>query len=220
MYYFESLIHEAVTLRRQAMPIPKLAREVSRLYECPETGGNVGAALEEPFFPLTLYEKHHLCVREKGGTGVARAGQDLFVLSHMYLRIRKDIDRYFDCRRMTCVDLNGDATQKVSPDDWCSLCGECCQLTGTVPDPPETVRYPGYWYAYIAGDGPLVQRFCPFLFELPVQGHFFCAIHRIKPLTCLAYGKAQCEENHPGKARSEPYRMNGERSISRRLGAS
>jgi len=198
MYYFESLIHEAVKLRHQGISVSKIARAVRRVYEAPENGEPVQAALEDPFFPLTLYEKHHMLVCKKGKAGVARAGQDLFLLSQMYLRIRKDIDRYFDARRMTCVDLSGDATQKVSPDDWCSLCGECCQLKGTVPDPPETVRYPGYWYAYIAGDGPLVQRFCPFLFELPVQGLFFCAIHHIKPLTCLAYGKEDCEQSHPG----------------------
>jgi len=209
VYNFESLIHEAVKLRQQLRPVSKVTIAVSRLYEDPNTSERVQTAFEDPFFPLTLYEKHHLLVCKKGKAGVARAGQDLFRLSHMYLRIRRDIDRHFEPRRITCVDLSGDATQMVFPEDWCSLCGECCQLAGTVPDPPETIRYPGYWYAYIAGDGPIIQKFCPFLFELPAQGLFFCAIHHIKPLTCLAYGKANCDENHTGMAVSGPHGMNG-----------
>jgi len=200
MYYLESLIHEAVRLRQKGIPAGAIAEAVGLLYEDPRTGEQVQQALQDPFFPLTLYAKHHLGACERGEAGVARAGQDLALLSRMFLRIRRDIDRYFENREITCVDLNGDATQAVNTDDWCSLCGACCQLSGTIPDPPETIRYPGYWYTYIAGDGPLIQRFCPFLFELPMQGLFFCAIHQVKPLTCLAYGKENCEENHPGMA--------------------
>ncbi|MDZ7699806.1 MAG: hypothetical protein U5R49_23740 [Deltaproteobacteria bacterium] len=204
MYRFESLIHEAVRFRQSGMPVSKDAVEVSRLYEDRAGGEPVQTALEDPFFPLTLYAKKHLSACESGEAGVARAGRDLALLSGMYLRIRKDIPRYFGNREVTCVDLNGDANQEVHSDDWCSLCGECCQLPGTIPDPPEPIRYPGYWYTYIAGDGPLIQQFCPFLFELPVQSLFFCAIHTIKPLTCLAYGKENCEESHPGMAVSNP----------------
>lgn len=182
------------------MPISEIAEDVGLLYEETGRGQEVTEALHDPFFPLTLYVKHHLSVCDRGRSGLGRAGQDLALLSRMFLRLRKDIDRWFGNREATCVDLNGDAAQEVSGGQWCSLCGECCQLPGTVPDPPEPIRYPGYWYAYIAGDSPLLQRFCPFLFELPPQGLFFCAIHNVKPLTCLAYGKEDCEKRHPGKA--------------------
>jgi len=198
MVTFEILIYEAVRLRQKALGVSGVARTIGRFYEEIERGEQVREALQDPFFPLTLYAKHHVGGSENGKRNVARAGQDLALLSRMFLKIRDDIDRYFGNREVTCVDLNGDATQAVSTGQWCSLCGECCQLPGTVSDPPKTIRYPGYWYAYIAGDSPIVQRFCPFLFELPSQGLFFCAIHHVKPLTCLAYGKEDCEENHPG----------------------
>jgi len=198
MTYFESLIHEAVRRRRAALSVSEVVRAVGSLYEDVCIGGEVEEALQDPFFPLTLYARHHLPFRDWGRSGVGKAGQDLALLSRMFLRIRKDIDRRFGNREATCLDLNGDANQEVALGQWCSLCGECCQLPGTIPDPPEPVRYPGYWYAYIAGDSPLIQRFCPFLFELAPQGLFFCAIHNVKPLTCLAYGREDCEEKHPG----------------------
>jgi len=200
MTYFESLIHEAVRLRQAASGLSGLVRAIGYLYEETRIGQEVEEALSDPFFPLTLFAKHHLRLSLGGRHDMTKAAHDLALLSRMFLRIRKDIDRTFGNREVTCVDLNGDANQGVMTGQWCSLCGECCQLPGTVPDPPGSVRYPGYWYTYISGDSPLIQRFCPFLFELPPQGLFFCAIHHVKPLTCLAYEKADCEKNHPGMA--------------------
>ena len=201
MTCFESLIHEAVGRRQTAVTVTKAVRAVALLYEDPLTGETVEEALRDPFFPLTLYAKRHLWACGRKPVTIERAGQDLALLGRIYLRIRSDIDRCFGNAQVTCVDLNGDAVQEVSGGEWCSLCGECCQLSGTIPDPPEPIRYPGYWYAYIAGDSPLNQRFCPFLFELPPQGLFFCAIHNVKPMTCLAFGKENCLEKYPGRAR-------------------
>ncbi len=200
MTHFETLILEAVVRRRSASAGGELAREVGGLFEDPSLGKEVEEALCDPFFPLTLYAKHHLPNRKEGVQRIPRAGRDLALLSRMYLRVRRDIDRWFGNGKVTCVDLNGDAAQEVRGGGWCTLCGECCQLSGTIPDPPEPIRYPGYWYAYIAGNGPVRQRYCPFLFELPPQGLFFCAIHQVKPLTCVACGRDACDEKYPGRA--------------------
>jgi len=197
MIRFEFLIHRAVGLKRDLHPDSRLiARRIGDLYDEPGVGQMVCEALQDDFFPLSLFARYHL------DKGTERAGQDLAIMSRMFFRIRRDIDRFFDNRTVTCVNLDGDALQHVPLDQWCSFCGECCQLSGTIPDPPDSIRYPGYWYSYIAGDGPLVQRFCPFLFELPPQDLFFCAIHNIKPLTCLAYEKQDCLKRHPGRARA------------------
>ena len=196
MTRFEFLIEKALGFRReQDSALEKVLGALEGLYDG-KHGLIVRAALEDPFFPLTLYRKHHLPELR-----IDRAGRDLVLLSRMFLRIREDIGRFFDNATVTCVDLDGDALQSVPSGQWCTLCGECCQLKGTVPDPPDSIRYPGYWYAYIAGDSPIVQRFCPFLFELPPRGIFFCGIHNIKPRTCLAYGREECLANHPGMAR-------------------
>jgi len=199
---FEALLSEVLRLKQeQGKQLESAARDVGRLYENSVIGEWVCSALRDHFFPISLYVKHHC-----NGTTlrVRRASQDLALLSEMHLRIRNDISHYFDNRKATTINLDGDAFQKVASTEWCSLCGECCQLNGTVPDPPQGVHYPGYWYAYIAGDSPLLQRFCPFLFELPPQGLFFCSIHNLKPRTCLAYGRKECQTTHPGKAFEQP----------------
>lgn len=198
---FERLLSRAVRFRQEwHRDLPGTAREIGALFLDDPVGEHVSQALQDPFFPFTPFCRYHLWPLGDGGIDVSRTARDLGLLAGMFLKIRADIDRNFDPARVTCVDLRGDALQEVPPDEWCSLCGECCHLTGTVPDPPKSIRYPGYWYRYIAGDGPLLQKFCPFLFELPPQKLFFCAIHEVKPLTCRAYGRSHCEENHPGMA--------------------
>jgi hypothetical protein len=202
MTRFEFLVHNAVRLRQaNVKDAGKTATEVGQLYEERKTGHQVAMALSDAFFPLSLFAKYHLNHSTCENVRIERAAQDLALLSRMFLKIRKDIDRYFGNSRVTCIDLGGDALQDVPSGQWCSFCGECCQLTGTVPDPAPSIKYPGYWYAYIAGDSPLRQRFCPFLFELPPQNLFFCSIHNVKPLTCLAYGERDCREKHPGSPR-------------------
>ena len=181
----------------------KVAMKIGELYAEEKIGHQVCKVLQDAFFPLSLYAKHHLDCKLHSKAGIENAARDLALLARMFLRIRRDIARYFGNSRATCIDLDGGPLQRVPCGQWCSFCGECCQLKGTVPDPPDSIEYPGYWYAYIAGDGPLLQRFCPFLFELPSQGLFFCSIHNIKPLTCLAYGEQDCLARHPGMARQQ-----------------
>jgi len=202
MTYLEFLIREAIRIRKvQGHGFHPVVKEIAGLYEDSDVGQLVSEALRDAFFPLSLFGKHH--VHNSGSKGhrrAIRAGRDLALFSRMFLRIRKDIVRYFGNGNVTVMDLDGDSFQEVSVVQWCTLCGECCQLPGTIPDPPAPIKYPGYWYAYIAGDGLLIQKFCPFLFELPLTGIFFCAIHKVKPLTCLTYEKEECQKNHPGLA--------------------
>ncbi|MBW1924638.1 MAG: hypothetical protein JRF59_12990 [Deltaproteobacteria bacterium] len=204
MALFEEMLRAAVERRRRGAHGPLvLARQIGALYLEEEHRIVVIRALEDPFFPLTLFERHHTVVMPTAEE-TRRAARDLLVLSRMFLRIRKDIDLVLGNERATCIHLGGDARQELPAGQWCSFCGDCCQLPGTVPDPPPDITYPGYWYSYIAGAGPLRQRFCPFLFELPPQNRYFCAIHRIKPRTCLRYGLEDCLERHPGKASGLP----------------
>jgi hypothetical protein len=201
MTFFEAIVREALALRRTGASCLQAVRELTGLYKLGEEGKTVAKTLGDPFFPLSLYKKYHIVGNLEERRVLERAARDLVLMGRMFLRIRRDIRQYFDPGNVTCIDLGGDATQSVPEDQWCTFCGECCQLKGAIPDPPENIRYPGYWYSYIAGDSPVRQNFCPFLFELPVQGLFFCAIHNIKPRTCLAYGEKDCREKHPGKAR-------------------
>jgi len=199
---FESLLNEArISRRHWGFSVNIISKRIGDLYEDVQTGQQVSYAIRDLFFPFSLFLKHHLHHRSKRKDGIEMAAQDLARLSKIFLRIRMDIEKHFNSRTVTCVDLKGGATQKITLGQWCTFCGECCQLSGTIPDPPEGIKYPGYWYSYIAGDSPLNQKFCPFLFELPSQNLFFCSIHNVKPQTCLAYGERECMSNHPGKVR-------------------
>ncbi|MBW1786120.1 MAG: hypothetical protein JRK53_05795 [Deltaproteobacteria bacterium] len=195
-------IREAVRERRKGShAIFDFSATVGENYESTRYGRMVTWALRDPFFPLSLFAKHYMGPSAETGLKTAALAQQLALFCRMFIRIRTDIDRYFHNSDVTCIDLDGDGDQDVFRDQWCSLCGVCCQLTGTVPDPPRPVRYPGYWYAWLAGDGPVLQKFCPFLFELPRKALYFCAIHHVKPETCRAYGREDCLKNHPGMAR-------------------
>jgi hypothetical protein len=201
MTRFESLLNEArISRRHWGSSVNVIAKRIGELYEDTQTGEQVAFAIRDLFFPLNLFIKHHLNGRRHSKGWIEMAAQDLARLSKMFLRIRMDIERCFDSRAVTCVDLRGDTTQKITSEQWCTFCGECCQLTGTIPDPVEGISYPGYWYSYIAGDSPINQKFCPFLFEMPSQNLFFCSIHNVKPQTCMAYGERECISHHPGKA--------------------
>lgn len=198
----DRLLDEAACARREGRAsLTDLAAEMGGLYVDSRYGCQVAEAVKDPFLPLSLFQEHFGPVPGDDPVKAAHRARRLALFCHMYLRIREDIGRFFGNRDVTLVDLGGDAGQDVAVDQWCTLCGRCCRLGGTVPDPPEPIRYPGYWYSYLAGDGPLSQRFCPFLFELPPRGLFFCSIHAVKPRTCLAYGKMDCLERHPGMAR-------------------
>ena len=195
-------IEEAVRARREGLrTLTDISSTVGGHYESAKFGRMVTRAFRDPFFPLRLFSKHYMGPSAETGPKTAVLARQLALYCAMFIRIREDIDRYFGNTDITCVDLDGDGDQGVSSDQWCSLCGVCCQLTGTVPDPPRPIRYPGYWYSWLAGDGPVIQKFCPFLFELPRDGLYFCAIHNVKPKTCRAYGREDCLKNHPGMAR-------------------
>jgi Fe-S-cluster containining protein len=47
----------------------------------------------------------------------------------------------------------------------------------------------------------VIQKYCPFLFELPGKALYFCAIHNVKPMTCRAYTLEECLKSHPDMAR-------------------
>ena len=72
MTRFEFLIEKALGFRReQDSALEKVLRDLEGLYDG-KHGLIVRAALEDPFFPLTLYRKHHLPELR-----LDRAGRDL-----------------------------------------------------------------------------------------------------------------------------------------------
>ena len=113
--------------------------------------------------------------------------------SEAFLRIRLDIEMLFDPMTVTCIPLDGQK-HELPKDQWCTLCGVCCQIGGVPPDPPAGLRYPEHWYKYLAGGAVDNQQLCPFLFQYFGEPFFFCGIHHIKPMSCRYFGEEECHQ--------------------------
>ncbi|MBI4775729.1 MAG: hypothetical protein HY788_16420 [Deltaproteobacteria bacterium] len=175
-------------------------------------------ALANPYFPISVVSRTHFRnerpeLKQHPEHWDRVLKQRLVLFCSAFLRIWADL-HLFDRDRVTSIPLDGNPRHTLPDAQWCRFCGNCCQLGGTIPDPPEPICYPGYWYSYIAGDSPVVQEFCPFLFQFFGQERFFCAIHNVKPLTCLKFGEADCrrrraERDRPSRG-GEPVSGNAE----------
>lgn len=110
-----------------------------------------------------------------------------------FLRIRLDIQSFFDPKTITCIPVDG-RRHHLPADQWCTLCGVCCQIGGVPPDPPQDVRYPDHWYTFLAGEKVENQQLCPFLFQYFGKQRFFCAIHNVKPIACRQFDQEECHQ--------------------------
>lgn len=110
-----------------------------------------------------------------------------------FLRIRLDIQSFFNPKTITCIPVDG-KRHHLPSDQWCTLCGVCCQIGGVPPDPPQNVRYPDHWYTFLTGEKVENQQLCPFLFQYFGKHRFFCSIHNIKPIACRQFDQEECQK--------------------------
>jgi hypothetical protein len=158
-------------------------------------------ALLDPYFPLAMLEQTIFADVEGMRFYINKRRPDLApVLAdelgkylEVFLRVRLDIDALFDPSAITCIPLDGHKHQ-LPTDQWCTLCGVCCQIGGVPPEPPAEISYPGHWYTYLAGGAVDNQQLCPFLFQYFGEPRFFCAIHHVKPLSCRYFDEKECRQ--------------------------
>ena len=117
--------------------------------------------------------------------------RELLEWAEAFLIIRKDIKTLFDTNSVTCIPLD-ETRHRLPSGQWCSLCGVCCQIGGVPPNPPKGVVYPDHWLGFLAGETLENQQLCPFLFQYFGEPRFFCAIHNIKPVSCLVFDQKDC----------------------------
>ncbi|UCG11696.1 MAG: hypothetical protein JSU72_14330 [Deltaproteobacteria bacterium] len=115
-----------------------------------------------------------------------------------FRRIQEDIRAHYDPDTITCIPLDG-VKHQLPTDQWCTLCGVCCQIGGIPPEPPTTVHYPERWHIYLAGGAMDNQQVCPFLFQYFGESRFFCAIHNVKPLACRQFDQQDCRRRLSGR---------------------
>ena len=164
-------------------------------------GGVVRQALLDPYFPLgmiagTMFADvvgMRFFINKRRPDLEAALARELLEWSQAFVQIRQDIDTFFDPQTITCIPLDG-RRHPLPSDQWCRLCGVCCQIGGVPPRAPDAVRYPQRWHAWLAGDAVSNQQLCPFLFQFFGQRHFFCAIHQIKPLACRGFDRHACQQ--------------------------
>ncbi len=169
------------------------------LYEHEVERALLRQALLDPYFPLAMVEGTLFADVDgmRFFVGKRRAeverfnARELIRQAEAFVRLRTDIETFFDLGTVTCVPLDG--RRHALPDDqWCTLCGVCCQIGGVPPEPPAGIRYPEHWYTYLAGGAVENQQLCPFLFQYFGEARFFCAIHHIKPVACREFDEEAC----------------------------
>ena len=158
-------------------------------------------ALLDPYFPLEMLRKTLFSDVDGMRFYVNKSRLDLASVlvtelvdwSKAFVQIRVDIERFFDPESITCIPL--DEQRHVLPiDQWCTLCGVCCQIGGVPPTPPAEISYPEHWYTYLSGGAVGNQQLCPFLFQYFGEPFFFCGIHHVKPMSCKDFGEQDCRQ--------------------------
>lgn len=158
-------------------------------------------ALLDPYFPLGMLEQTIFADVEGMRFYINKRRLDLAPVladelgkyAEAFLRIRLDIETLFDPETITCIPLDGHKHQ-LPTEQWCTLCGVCCQIGGVPPEPPAETDYPDHWYKYLAGGAVDNQQLCPFLFQYFGEPRFFCAIHHVKPMSCRYFDEKECRK--------------------------
>ena len=156
-------------------------------------------ALLDPYLPLEMLAKTLFSNVEGMRFYIDKSRPDLepVLITELvdwlkiFLRIRLDIQKFFDSESITCIPLDG-MRHPLPANQWCTLCGVCCQIGGVPSAPPKGFHYPDHWYTYLGGGAVNNQQLCPFLFQYFGEPFFFCGIHHVKPLSCRYFGEEDC----------------------------
>jgi hypothetical protein len=158
-------------------------------------------ALLDPYFPLGMLERTifsdvvgmRFFINKRRADLEPLLAAELVEWAAAFVKIRHDIQKYFDPETITCIPIDG-LRHRLPSNQWCTLCGVCCQIGGVPPDPPPDIRYPDHWRKFLSGEAVENQQLCPFLFQYLGEPRFFCAIHHVKPVACRQFDREDCQE--------------------------
>lgn len=156
-------------------------------------------ALLDPYFPLGMLDRTMFAdvvgmrffINKHRPDLQPSLAAELIAWAKAFVRIKSDIEGLFNPATITCIPLDG-LKHQLPSDQWCTLCGVCCQIGGVPPLPPPEIRYPDYWYNILSGKTLENQQLCPFLWQYFGEPRFFCAIHNIKPIACRRFDRKDC----------------------------
>ena len=158
-------------------------------------------ALLDPYFPLGMLERTlfadvvgmRFFINKHRPDLQPSLAAELLAWAKAFVRIKIDIKKLFNPETITCIPLDG-LKHQLPSDQWCTLCGVCCQIGGVPPFPPPGIRYPDYWTNFLSGNTLENQQLCPFLWQYFGEPRFFCAIHNIKPIACRQFDRQDCRQ--------------------------
>ena len=179
-----------------------LGRLLERLVSRPDAAAHapvLKAALMDPYFPVGMLERtlfaHVTGMRfyiDKDRPEIQPLlVRDLVEFAEAFRLIRQDLDVL--CRRHPAFGFFMECRGPEPPSDqWCRMCGTCCQIGAVPAVAPSGVTYPPHWHDLLEGTRLVNQQLCPFLFRSPGTGYYFCSIHPIKPVACRAFDAEDC----------------------------
>jgi len=159
------------------------------------------SALLDPYYPRTMVARTlfsdvtgmRFFIRKDRPELEPALARSLLLHAEAFQAIRKDIPRFFDLGTVTGIPLDG-LRHPLPDEQWCTLCGECCQIGGVSPRTPQGVELPRHWEPLLSGEYVAMQQFCPFLFQYFGESRFFCSIHNVKPISCRTFGESECRK--------------------------
>lgn len=186
---------------------PGMDRLLERLLSWPDAAAYapiLKAALTDPYFPLGMLGKtlfaHVTGMRfyiDKDRPDLQPLlVRDLVEFAQAFLQIRKDLATLYRGMPLLSISLDGRIPHEPPSDQWCRMCGTCCQIGGVPAVAPKGVTYPPHWRELLEGTRLANQQLCPFLFQSPGSAHHFCSIHPIKPIACRAFDAEDCRARH------------------------
>jgi hypothetical protein len=187
--------------RETQNPVDGLLKQLLSYYHMELEVSILQQALLDPYFPLGMLKRTlfadvvgmRFYINKLRPDLEPVLAVELVEWAAAFLRIRLDIQSFFDPKTITCIPVDG-RRHHLPSDQWCTLCGVCCQIGGVPPEPPQDVRYPDHWYTFLAGEKVENLQLCPFLFQHFGEQRFFCAIHNIKPIACRQFDQEECHQ--------------------------
>lgn len=182
-------------------PVEGLLQQLLARYRLNSEVSILQQALLDPYFPLGMLVRTlfadvvgmRFFINKNRPDLEPALAVELVEWAAAFLRIRLDIQTFFDPETITCIPVDG-IRRRLPNDQWCTLCGVCCQIGGVKSCPPPDVRYPEHWYPLLAGETVENQQLCPFLYQYFGEPRFFCAIHNIKPIACRGFDQKDCHQ--------------------------
>lgn len=175
-----------------------LLRAIRRTYRNKSNRRIVLRGIASPFFPLTFFIRNISALqREKGWKSLtlsmqkAQVSRMLLERTRFFLEVKEWLEQKQN--RQPGKHFIPNDPRFISPDEYCTHCGECCEIASGFPDFSKDTPLPRKWQEVFGQGLGKGHRFCAFLWEIRGKGVSLCAIHPWRSLPCRVFEREECE---------------------------